>query len=314
MLKQIIFTIVLVLIGCGSFIFGFMVCMPVKNPQAEDIQQTQAVLEIQTTQTIQTAQATQGDQTAREDTQEIVVKPRVSITSIFFPDLESQRGLQKSLTGKKEQVLSVWETLRTANGIVNILLSVQAAGGESLSPVNNIMNKLSNKLSFAFSLILFWKILVTLSSYLVFLFVIPVCALITIIVIWTYKDRKRVHRIVIVSVLISLIVPFAIPASFKLSTLMDNHILSKNINGLVASIDEKRELADTMERSVLTARRQGASIVNFIGNARTLNNALIEDITNYFVVFIFVYLVTPILFLLVLFFITRYVVKLILGR
>jgi hypothetical protein len=90
--------------------------------------------------------------------------------------------------------------------------------------------------------------------------------------------------------------------------------LSKNVETLLVSIDEKRETANTMERNVLAARRQGSSVVNYIGNARTLGNELTEAVINYFVIFIFVYFVIPILFLLVLFFFARYVIKMILTR
>ena len=310
MIKQIIFTVVLVLIGCGSFIFGLLSCRSVELPEASQIQPAQG---------INREFAVQDDQSVQEETDgaagftAITVRQRNPVTSFILPDLNEEKGVQKSFSDKSDQLLYVWETLNVTNGVINILQSAQIAGGDALSPIDSIMKKVSNQLSFAFSLILFWKVLLAVSGFMIFLAVIPVCALVTIIVIWTYRDRKSVHRVVIAFLLAGMIIPFAIPASFKISELMDNHLLSVDVNSITASIDEKRGTADTMER-ILLAGRQGSATASFITDARTLGDDLIADTINYFIMFVFVYVIIPVLFLLTVFFLARYFVKLILNR
>ena len=295
MKKLIIFTVLLILVAGGSFFFGVLICRSTQRAAAA-----------------REAQLNQED--TDDSSAESPAAPAVTqnpFISFLVPDMNAQKGVQKAFSDKSHQVFFVWETLNAANGVINLL---QTAGGEALSPVDSIMKKISNQLSFAFSLILFWKILLALSGFMVFFAVIPVCALVIIVMIWTCKDRRNVHRIIIASLLIGLIIPFAIPASLQISSLMENNFLSGNINSLVASIGEKRETADTMESAVSAARRHGTSAVNYIENAKTLGNDLTADIMNYFVMFTFVYLVIPVLFLLALFFLARYFIKLIQNR
>jgi len=212
MAKRIIFTVVLVLIGCGSFSFGLLSCRTVNNQQAAEPKAAQA------------ASGAQTDPASQEKPQIRPVAGAIGfVTSLLMPNMNAEKGLQKKLADKSEQVLGVWATLKVTNGVVNILQSSQAAGSESLSPNDYIMKKLSNMLSNAYSVILFLKILLAVSGYMVFLAVIPICAIITIITIWTYKDRQRVHKIVITAVLISLIVPFAMPPAFQMSSPMDRY-------------------------------------------------------------------------------------------
>ncbi|MCL2765092.1 MAG: LMBR1 domain-containing protein [Treponema sp.] len=305
MVRRIVFTIALLLIACGSFTFGLLSCGSVDNQQTEEAE-TQAVQTTQTTQTEQRAQI------AQENAQN-APRQRGPVASLLIPDLNEEKGVQKTLGDKSRQTLDVWETVKITHGVISILLSSGATGSESLSPLDGILTKLSNMLSRIFSAIIFGKILLTLSSYIVFLAIIPVCALITILLIWTYGDRRRMPRVVIVFVMLSLVISFAFPAAFQLSTLMENKILSGNIETLITSIDEKGRTAESMERS-LSARRQGSSVAAFIVNAKNLSNSLTEDVINYSVIFIFIYIFIPFLFLVTLFFLTKYFAKMILTR
>ncbi|MCL2800561.1 MAG: hypothetical protein FWD28_02210 [Treponema sp.] len=296
MSKQIIITVALVLMALLSFSFGLISCGSTGKAQ---------------TQAQQPAAARPAPSPAQSAA---AVVQRGFISNLLIPDITADRGLQKALGEKSKNVMTVWSVLKVANGTVNILQSAQAAGGETLSPINNIMGKLSNMLSFSFGLLLFWKVLLMISSYMVFLIVIPICAIIAIVLIWTYKDRKRVNKMVLSYVLIGIIAAFAIPAALHLSTLLEKKLLIYNVTTVTASIEAKGRTADTMERNVSAARRQGNSVANFIVNARNLGNDLSEDITNYFILFIFVYLITPVIVLLVIIFLARYFIKMILSR
>ncbi|MCL2277658.1 MAG: hypothetical protein FWC21_07145 [Treponema sp.] len=309
MLKKIIFTAVLVLIAAGSFLFGVLTFG--SSPDKGNIIVTAPDTE-----------AGEDNQITGEIENLTEVRQRGPIISFLLPDINAEVGIQKELTRKSREVLGVWATLKIINGVINILQSAQVGGSffveasinplEFLSPVDNVLDKLSDMLLWAFAAIMFEKILLAVSGYLVFMIVIPLCAIITIITVWTYKDKQKVHRVIIVSVIISLIIPLAIPISFQLSSLMENKLLTNNVERVLTSIKEKGETAGEMETEVTGLRRVGNSIMAFMNTAKDLGNALIEDMINYFIIFIFTNIVIPITTILGLFFLTKYLAKLIL--
>jgi len=303
MRKRVIFTVVLVVVGVGSIIFGSML-FRYDVPKSQD------------------------SQTEKKDEKEAPVKKRKSpVVSFLIPDVEakddeSSNSVQKTLTEKSRQVLSVWATLKVINGVVNVLQSAQVGGSffveasinplEILAPIDNILDKISNLLLWAFGAIIFEKILLSISGYMAFLVVIPICVIVSIITLWTYKEKNKVHKIVVVSVLISLIIPFAIPLSFQISTIMEKKILSNSVKNVVSSIEEKNKAAESMEKEITGLRRIGKSIIGYMSNVKNLSNALIEDMINYLIIFIFTNLVIPLLTIFGLYFLTKYFAKLIL--
>jgi len=302
MAKRIIFTVILLIIGGGAFFLG-VYTFGVANPS-----QDQDVLPAEK----------DGD-----DIDAPVIRNKGPVLSLLFPDMEAEKGVQKELTEKSREVLGVWAVLKVINGVINVLQSAQVGGSffveasinplQFLSPVDNVLDKLSNILLWALSAIIFEKILLAISGYIVFLIVIPLCALVSIITLWTSKEKSKVHKIIIVSVLISLIIPFAIPISFQVSTLLENKILTNNVGSLLESIQEKNKTAAGMEKDVTGLTRIGRNIINYMTNAKNLGNALIEDIINYFILFVFTNIVIPILTIIGLFFLVRYFAKLILA-
>jgi len=309
MLKKIIFTVVIVLIAAGSFLFGIFTFG--SSPDTGNIAVTASGTE-----------AGEDNQLTEEIDNFTDIKQRGPVVSFLLPDVNAEVGIQKDLTKKSREVLGVWATLKVINGVINILQSAQIGGSffveasinplEFLSPVDNVLDKLSDMLLWAFAAILFEKILLAISGYIVFLIVIPVCAIITVITLWTYKEKQKVHRVIIVSLIISLIIPLAIPVSFQLSSLMENKLLTNNVERVLASINEKGETAGEMENEVTGLRRVGNSIMAFMNTAKDLGNALIEDMINYFIIFIFTNIVIPIITILGLFLLTKYLAKLIL--
>jgi hypothetical protein len=294
------------MIGAASFFFGvrtFGLTDLIKNKSVQNEQDAQSAKDVQDSQ---------------------VVKPRGPIVSLLVPDMESESGIQKKLTEKSKQVLGVWATLKVINGVINVLQSAQVGGSffveasvnplEFLAPIDNVLDRISDMLLWALGAILFEKILLAISGYVVFLIIIPVCALVAVITLWSSKDKTRLHKIVIVSILVSLVVPFAIPASFQMSALMENVILTNNVSNVIISIDEKGNAAETMEKEVTGLRRVGKSIVNYMANAKDLGNALIEDMINYFILFIFTGIVIPLLTILGLYWITKYFARIILDN
>jgi len=292
MVKRIVSTVLLILIGCASFSIGLISCQTSGKAKT---------------------QQTQAKKGAEQDVvpESAIIRQGKGIASILIPGLNADKGVQKSMVDKSNQVFDVWESLKMAKGVVNILLAAQATGTESLSPSDDIMGKLSNMLSWSFGLMLLWKILLTISSYMIFLVVIPVCAIIIVVLIWTYKDKKKVPKLIMTTALVGLLLTFTIPLALQISSILDNKLLGSNVETLVVSITAKGKSAETMDRNVSAARRQSSSIVGYIAGAKKLSGGMIEDVINYSMIFIFVYLFVPIVLIVFVVFLARYFIKLI---
>jgi len=287
---KIIFTIILVVIGAASVFLGVVIFGHSDSPQKQEA-----------------AEETEG---AKKE----------SIFAFLNMDMEREKGIQKALTEKSKQILGVWAALKVINGVINVLQSAEVGVAvasvnplEFLAPVDNILDKVSNMLLWALGAIVFEKIILALSGYLVFTFLIPACALVSIITVWTYKDRARMHKIVVIALMICLIVPFAVPLSFKVSTFVEKKFLTNKVNNLVSSLNEKEESADGMI-GVVTARSSGRSAVNYMTNAKNLGEAMIEDMINYFIIFVITGIFIPILTIFGIYKITKYSAKMILEK
>jgi len=310
MKKQIVFTVILVLICSGSIFFGIY-AYSLTGKNAEEVQEE--VIEII---------PEPEPEPAEPEPAAPVIKKKGPVTSLFFPDLDSEKGIQNALSVKSREVLGVWAVLKVINGVINVLQSAQIGGSffveasvnplEFLAPIDNVLDKISNLLLWALGAILFEKILLAISGYVVFLVIIPLCVIIWIVTLWTIKDKTKIVKVIVVSVLISLLIPFAVPVSFQASALMEKKILTNNVDNLIASIQEKNSDAESMESEITALKRIGKSIMSYMANAKNLGNALIEDIMNYFILFIFTNIFIPIVTVLSLFFTVRFFVRILL--
>jgi hypothetical protein len=300
----IIFTVLFVLIGSGSLFFGLMSCQSVNNAKPQDVKENNG----------------SKDKTVNS----LLSRPRGQVASFLIPEVGSEKGVQHSLSEKSHQILDIWTAVKAMNGVINVLQSAQVKGNyfieasvnplEFLAPIDSVFEKISGLLLGAYSVVVFQKILLSFSAFLVFILAIPICALITIINLWTNKDKSKLLKIVIVSVLISLIIPFAIPFSINTSSLLGNTILAKNLNTLTASIGENGKTASAMEDEIVRSRRTGNSIINYMGRVRTLSETIMENVINYYIIFLLIFIIVPVLTLLLIFFLTRYAARLILGK
>ena len=253
--KRIIYTVVLVLIGCGSFFLGLMSC----ETSGKKVQVEPQAGGAQGTQTTQGSGQGAGDE-----------EKKGSIAS-FFSGIISGISVQKTLTDKSVQILDVWTSLRTMNGVINTLQSAQVRSGffsagavnplEALAPLDYVLGKISGTLLGTYNTISFEKILLSMSIKIVLLIVIPLCALISIIILWTHKDKTKLHKVFIVSAMISVIIAIAIPASILFANLIDNTMVKGTINTLTADITEKGKTAENMENAILRVRSTGNSIL-----------------------------------------------------
>jgi len=334
--KKIIITVVLVIIGFSSLAFGAVSFGLIDFPQKLDSKTKEAVQAKK-----KAAQAKEKElqakekeaqakikQTLAKEKEKILkenpIKPKGPMAAWLITDSEKEKGIQKALSEKSKQVAGVWATLKVVNGVINVLQSVQIGGSviveasvnpmEFLAPIDNILDKISNLLLWAFGAIIFEKILLAISGYVVFLIVIPVCVIISIVTIWTSKDKSKISRVVIVSVLVSLIVLFAIPVSFYLSSFIEKKVLTHNVDTVLASITARGNTAEKMEKDLTGLKKIGSSVTSYLTNAKNLSSAIIEDMINYFIIFVFTNIVIPILTILGLYFLTRYSARMILKK
>jgi len=304
MKKQIIFTAVLALFGISSFViglkpFGIIAAWQEKAKKTE----TEITKETEVKKEVKPEVKVEKEEKAEE------VKPK------------EDKSIQKSLTNKSEQILEVWSALKTIRGTVNVLQSVDAKiifvvtnPVESLAPFDKILNNISNLLQFAYGVLIFEKTFLAISITLIFMILIPLCVLITISILWRNKDKKEPYRIVIVSVLISIVVLFATPISLKLSAIIEEKALSENVNGIISSINENKENAVKLENELRGLRRVSAAIVNNVTKTKEISDTAIKDMINYFIFFVIIYILTPVLAVIGLYKITRFSAKIILKR
>jgi len=148
---------------------------------------------------------------------------------------------------------------------------------------------------------------------LVLFILIPVCVIFFISMMWKSKNKAyQPQSVVIVSILISLAIFFALPVSFWASTFLEEKVFSENVNSLIASIDENKANAIKMETELRGLRRVGISITNYVSTAQDISNAVIRDSINYLIFFLILYILIPVFAIFGLYKITKYVVKLIL--
>ena len=231
------------------------------------------------------------------------------------------KSIQKSLTNKSEQILEVWSVLKTVRGTVSVLQSVDAKTVfvvtnpvESLAPFDKILNNISGLLQFAYGVIIFEKTFLAISISLIFMILIPLCVLITISILWRNKDKKEPYRMVIVSVLISLVVLFAVPISLKLSAIIEEKALSENINSLVSSINENKESAVKLESELRGLRRVATTIMNSVNKTKEVCDTAIKDMIHYLIMINIIYILIPLLAVFGLYKITRFSAKMIMTR
>jgi len=252
------------------------------------------------------------------------ITPKGPMAAWLLSDSDKEKGIQKALTEKSKQVAAVWGTLKVVNGVINVLQSIQVGGSaiveasanpmEFLSPIDNVLDRISDMLLWAFAAIIFEKILLAISGYLVFLIIIPICVIISIVTIWTSNDKSKITKVIIVSVLINLIIIFAIPISFYLSSFIEKEVLTHHLNTVLTSINTKGNTAAKMEKELTGLRRIGSAITSYLTTAKNLGSALVEDMVNYFIIFLFTSIIMPILTIFGLFFLARYLAKIILKK
>jgi hypothetical protein len=277
--NKLLFTILFVLIACGSLLFGLISCQSVNSAKKHDPKDKSIAA--------------------------LLTGPRSTTASLLIPEVDSNKGVQKALKERALQIRNILDAVMTMNGAVDLLES------EALAPIDFVLKRLTGTLLWIYSALAFQRVLLSFSAFLIFILIIPICALVTIILLWRHKDKAKLYKIAIASAVITLVTIFAIPASVSASTFMCNKILAKKISTLTASIESNGKKAYALENEIVKAKK-GANN-NFTSRARNLSELVIEAAIDYNVISLFVFIFVPILVLIFIIFLTRYGVRLILA-
>jgi len=277
--NKLLFTILFVLIGCGSLLFGLISCQSVNSAKKHDPKDKSIA--------------------------SLLTGPRSTTASLLIPEVDSNKGVQKALKERALQIRNILDAVMTMNGAVNLLES------EALAPIDFVLKRLTGTLLWIYSALAFQRVLLSFSAFLIFIVIIPICALVTIILFWRHKDKTKLYKIAIASAVISVVITFAIPVSVSASTLMCNKILAKKINTLTASIESNGRKAYAIENEIIKAKKGVAA--NYTNRVKNLSEVVIEAAIDYNVISLFIFVFVPILVLIFIFFITRYAVRLILA-
>jgi len=321
--KYLIFTVlILLIIGSGSLFFGLVSCQSVNS------EETQAVKDKDkdNTDTKKTANNTKKSTDNKKKTTTTAASTvKKELTALLTLEAGYEKGVEESLEKKSHQILDVWAVVKTMNGVINVLQSAQVKNKyfleasainsvELLAPIDSILTKISGMFLAAYSVVVFQKMLLSLPIFFVILLMIPICALIAIIMLWTYKDKVKIYKIAAASVIFAVLIPFAVQASINMASLMGNKVMARNINTLVTTIvGENGKAASAMENDIVRSGKTGNSIIKYMDRVKTLSETIIENVMDYIIIFLFIFVVIPILILLVIIFLAVYGVKLILG-
>jgi hypothetical protein len=131
---------------------------------------------------------------------------------------------------------------------------------------------------------------------------------------WTNKNDRKLHKIVISSVLICLVLSVAVPVCLKLSTITDEKVLSKNVTNVISSMEETEEKAGTFNSELKRFRRTEASINGYLSTSNDLSKTVIMDSINYLQLFFMINILIPVLIIIILYKVTRFIIKLIMKN
>lgn len=296
MVKRIICTVILVIIGV------FYSCMSVKpvgpfaTLQEQDVQ-------------AQTGTVGSGGKTGSQEGGKL----RALLDKLI------PKRIQLSLTEKSNQILKAWTGQQSVHGVINVLqtadfgaLSVKP--GESLAPYDRTHKIFSFMFMIALGVIVFGKTLLSISIPVVCAVLIPIFIIYNIVALWKTKDVKGAHRIVIAAFVTSILITFAVPVVLKVSILLDDIVFSKHVNEIVVSLEDSQKSAGRIDADLRSGRRSSAAIQNHIVNTKKLSNTVVNDSFSYLLVFAILYILIPVFSGIGLYKFTRFLSKKILKK
>jgi len=203
-------------------------------------------------------------------------------------------GFGKSRSG----IISVVQTIQVEGSIPvvgGLAVSAHPLGWAEV--VDNTLDQISNICLWAMGALALQKILLAVSIWISLRIIVPVCAFLIVIALWSKKYTGQLKRVITGIVIISLGVCLAIPLSLELSNLVESSILSKHINETVNEIKDTSE--EINERGgeavdVNWLKRIGGGIVEFFTSIKNYFDSLIDRMIDFIICFILTNIIIPI--------------------
>jgi hypothetical protein len=246
----------------------------------------------------------------------IIIAISVSLysSSYQYSNFKDNGRLQGQLTRKLAQVGGVWVKVKIVSGVISILQtitiegSIPVIGGLAVSAeplgwtdvVDNTLDQISNICLWAIGAITVEKLLLAISLWFSLRIVIPISIILIIIAIWNKKYQGQLKRIIIGFVIISIGICSAVPLSLELSNVIENSIVSNQIQETVKEIDDKSTEAERVGNDVNNSsfidnlKKIGKGIGDFFSNIKNVFDSLIDNMINYLMCFIVTNLLIPI--------------------
>jgi len=234
-----------------------------------------------------------------------------SASSFQFNDSKDAGRLQKQLTRKITQVAGVWVSVKIASGVISILQEIQVEGSipvvgglaVAVEPlgwtevIDNTLDHISNVCLWAMGALAVQKVLLAVSVWLSLKIIIPVCAVLILIAVWSKKNAGKLKRITVGMIIISSGICFAIPLSLELSNMVETSILSgqiektvNEINGETKEIEKNGNDVDNVD----VLKQVFGGIAKFFSKIKNYFDSLIEKVVDYLILFIVTNILIPI--------------------
>lgn len=285
MLKQIIFTVTLALLCVFSFYVGLKPIGPLAAWQEKETPKKEAKTETE------------------ESSKWLTIKIQ-------------WKSVHKSLDEKTSQFQKAWGTVKTVQGNINILHSTDVRAVypvsnplEVLTPVISALNKISNLFRWSLAVLLLEKMLLVVSVPLVCLVLIPICSIKAIYHVWTYNDKRSLHKVIITAVMISAILLLAVPLTLRVSLIIDEKVFAPSVNTVMSSMEGIDKSATAFNRELREFRRSESAINGYLSTSNRLSDAAVKDGTKYLLIFLMVNILLPVGLFILIYKLTRYYVK-----
>jgi hypothetical protein len=240
--------------------------------------------------------------------------------------------LQGRLTEKFVQVGKVWAATKVVSGVVSVLATIQLeitpfGFGTSVNPlgwtaaIDNVLDQLSLACLWAMGAITVEKVFLALSFWAALKIIAPLCVLLCIISLWWWQGafRDKIKKALVNFAVVTFAVCFAVPLSLGVSLLIEESLLSaeleKKLEAIHAGSGEAssmvEEKTDDKGFSVIdTIKNISSSIARFISDSKGVFDAYIQDAVNYLMYFLITNIFLPILTIFGLWRMARYLLSL----
>ena len=208
-------------------------------------------------------------------------------------DTRKSGSLQGRLSAKFVEVGKVWATTKVVSGVISVLETIQIeitpfGFGTALNPlgwtavVDNVLDQLSIACLWAMGAITVEKILLSLSFWIALKIIVPLCTFLCIVSLWTSAALKqRIRRVLLSFSIIALTACLAIPVSLGLSFLVEESLLSNEVEKKLEALRSgSGEVSSMLEESgekefsiIETVKRISSSIVRFISDQKGVFDA-----------------------------------------